>query len=427
MGNGAPGVHRQRVSARARSGLLGPESWQRKRLAVVVTIAATFLGLEFSSSFIPLYVRYLGVNDVGEAALWSGLVVGVAPLAAALMAPVWGSLADRYGRKRMVLRALVAISVLSFAMGAVPDVGWAFITRLVLGITSGLTGMAMALAVSISPRERVGQTVGMMQAAQMLPLAVGPPIGGAISDALGLRANFHFTGVVVALALLVLVFLFGEEPPAAAPPSREAKQRTGRWGLAGLPGFAATMVLVFLVQFVDRSLMPILPLYLGQINTPPAQLATISGLVVAAGAVAAGTSATIYGRLAGPGRTWRLLLVAVVGGALCVGPLALVDRWEQVLVLRPLLGLLAGGSLAMGYTLGTRLVPPERTGLALGVLSSSGMIGSASAPFLAGLVGRFDLRAVFAVDVLCYLLAVVVVLVWLRRVDRAAGTARASS
>src|SRR3712207_1039523 len=117
------------------------EPWQRSRLALVTTVAACFLGLEFSSSFMPLYIRYLGVQDVGEAALWSGLVVGVAPLAAALMAPVWGAMADRYGRKQMVVRAMVAISVLSFAMGAVPDVTWAFITRLVLGLTSGFTGM----------------------------------------------------------------------------------------------------------------------------------------------------------------------------------------------------------------------------------------------------------------------------------------------
>jgi MFS family permease len=135
--------------------------------------------------------------------------------------------------------------------------------------------------------------------------------------------------------------------------------------------------------------------------------------------MAAASSATLYGRLARPGRTWALLVLAMAAGALCVGPLGLVDRWEPVLGLRLLLGLVAGGAVAMGYTLGTRLVPAERTGLALGVLSSSGMIGSAVAPFLAGLVGRFDLRAVFVVDVVCYLLALVVVLVWLRRADRA--------
>lgn len=408
-------------------GLIRLEPWQRSRLAIVVTVAASFLGLEFSSSFMPLYVRYLGVTDVGEAALWSGLVVGVAPLGAAIMAPVWGGLADRYGRKRMVLRAMLAISLLSFAMGAVPSVGWAFATRVVLGLTSGFTGMAMALAVSVSPRDRAGQTVGMMQAAQLLPLAVGPPLGGAISDLFGLRTNFYLTGVMVGLATLVLVFLFGEERPPAAPTSHEPKKRVGRWGLIGLPGFAATLALVFLVQFVDRSLPPILPLYLSQISTPTAQLATITGLVVAAGAVAAGTSATLYGRLARPGRMAVLLTVALVGGALSVGPLGLVGSWEQVLGLRLLLGLVAGGSLAMGYTLGTNLVPPERTGLALGVLSSGALMGSASAPFLAGIVGRFNLRAVFAVDVLCYLLALGVVHVWLRRSDRAPVPAPARS
>jgi DHA1 family multidrug resistance protein-like MFS transporter len=312
------------------------------------------------------------------------------------------------------------ISLLSFAMGAAPDVYWVFATRLALGLTAGFTAMAMALAVSVTPRERVGQTVGLMQAAQILPLAIGPVIGGVISDAFGLRANFHFTGAVVALAALVLIFLFKEERAATQPAApRGAKGKTGRWVLLGLPGFGATMGLLFLAQFVDRSLPPILPLFLSQIDTPEAQLATISGLVVAAGAAAAGTSATLYGRLARPGRTWLLLTVAISGGAVCVGLLGLTDRWEQVLGLRLLLGLLAGGTIAMGYTLGTSLVPPERTGLALGVLASSAMFGSASAPFLAGAIGRFNLRGVFAVDAVCYLLALGVVLLLLRRVDRA--------
>lgn len=400
-------------------GLFRLEPWQRSRLALVVTVAACFLGLEFSSSFMPLYIRYLGVADVGEAALWSGLVVGVAPLAAAIMAPVWGGMADRYGRKRMVVRAMIAISLLSLAMAAAPNVIWAFVIRLVMGLTSGFTGMVMALAVSVSPRERTGQTVGMMQAAQLLPLAVGPPIGGAISDLFGLRTNFLLTGLVVGLAILVLLVLFGEEKTHTPTVTPGPRKKEGRWGMVGLPGFAATMGLVYLVQFVDRSLPPILPLYLGQIDTPTAQLATISGLVVASGAVAAGTSATLYGRLVRPGRTAALLAIALAGGMLCVGPIGLAGRWEQVLVLRLMMGLLAGGSLAMGYTLGTSLVPAERTGLALGVLSSAAMFGSASAPFLAGIVGRFNLRAVFAVDVACYALAILVVLFWLRRADRA--------
>ena len=398
------------------------EPWQRSRLIVVLTVAAAFFGFEFSGSFVPLYVRYLGVTDVGEAALWSGLIVGVAPLGAALMAPVWGGLADRYGRKPMVLRAMLAISLLSLAMSAAPNVVVVFVIRMTLGLLAGFTAMAMALAVSVTPRERVGQTVGMMQSAQLLPVAVGPPLGGLISDAFGLRANFLTTGIIVGLASLVLIFLFREERSFAASPPRDRK-RAGRWGLASTPGFPPTMALLFLAQFVDRSLPPILPLFLTEIHTPQAQLALISGSVIAAGAVAAGTAASIYGRLARPGRTWRLLTLAVLGGMICVGLLALTERWEQVLALRFTLGLLVGGTLTMGYTLGTGLVPPERTGLALGVLSSSAMVGSASAPFVAGLLGRLNLRLVFAADALFYVFALVVILFFLRRIDRAAAAA----
>jgi DHA1 family multidrug resistance protein-like MFS transporter len=384
---------------------------------IVLTVASAFFGFEFSGSFVPLYVRYLGVTDVGEAALWSGLIAGVAPLGAALMAPVWGAIADRYGRKPMVLRAMFAISLVSLGMSAAPNVPVVFVLRLTLGLLAGFTAMAMALAVSVSPRDRVGQTVGMMQTAQLLPVAVGPPLGGVISDHFGLRANFLTTGILVGLSSLLLVFLFKEDRAASAGAKKD-KRRSGGREMIRIAGFLPTMALLFLAQFVDRSLPPMLPLFLSEIHTPQAQLATISGSTIAAGAVAAGTAASIYGRLARPGRIWRLLTLAVLGGIVCVGLLSLTQHWEQVIALRFVLGLFVGGTLTMGYTLGTGLVPPERTGLALGVLSSAAMVGSASAPFVAGLLGRFNLRAVFGADALFYVFALVVILVFLRRIDR---------
>jgi DHA1 family multidrug resistance protein-like MFS transporter len=405
------------------------EPWQRNQYVVVLTVAALHLGVDFSHPFLPLYVRYLGVTDLGEAALWSGLIVGIAPLGASIMSPVWGNLADRYGYKRMVLRALVGISLMTLALAAAPNVWWAFAARCVLGLIAGFTAMAMALAVSAGPRERVGSVVGLIQAAQFLPLAIGPPIGGLISDAFGLRANFVVSAVFCSFSGL-LICLFREDRSATAQPAggrREARRKGSARDLLKLPGFLALVALLGLIQFADRSLPPILPLYLAAIETPESQLATVSGLVISAGAIASAISSALYGRLARPGRARRALLLALAGGALCVGPLALVRGWDQVLVLRLLLGLVAGGAVGVGYTLGTRIAPPERAGLTLGFLSSSTMLGGAASPFMTGLLGRFSLGAVFLVDAACFVLALVLTVVLPRSVDRASGPERTPS
>ena len=154
------------------------EPWRRTQYVVVLAVALAHAGFDLTQPFIPLYVRDLGVGDLAEAAVWSGLVVGVAPLCAAIMGPFWGLLADRYGRKPMVLRALLIIGVMQFAMAFVPSVQWLFAARVVMGLFAGFTSMAMALAVSVGPRERMAQAIGLVQAAQLAPMAIGPTIAG---------------------------------------------------------------------------------------------------------------------------------------------------------------------------------------------------------------------------------------------------------
>jgi DHA1 family multidrug resistance protein-like MFS transporter len=402
------------------------EPWQRAQYLVVLTVGLAHVSFDLTQPFVPLYVRYLGVTDLSEAAFWSGLVVGISPLCGAVMGPLWGSLADRFGRKAMVLRALVLIGLMQLAQAAAPNVVWLFWTRVIMGMFAGFTPMAMALAISLGPRERMGQAIGMVQAAQFLPLAFGPPIGGLISDTYGLRANFVLTGLLLIIPTILLLFLV-QEKVYEAPKERAGGRPTapggaGRalLGLIGLPGFGAAVSILFLTRFTDRALPAMLPLYLVEIDTPGPQLATVTGLVVSGGAIAAAISSMFYGHLSHPQTMRRLLMLALAGGALCSAPLALAESWPAVLGLRLLLGLLAGGGMSLAYTLGARLAPAERSGLTLSVLGSGGQLGGAISPMLAGLIGQFSLRAVFLFNSGAYLLALVVAAAFARAGERAA-------
>jgi DHA1 family multidrug resistance protein-like MFS transporter len=184
------------------------------------------------------------------------------------------------------------------------------------------------------------------------------------------------------------------------------------------PGFVAVLAISFMGRFTDRTLPPILPLYLIELDTPSTQLATVTGLLVSAGAVAATISSMVFGRLATPGNTRRLLLVALAGGAVCSAPMALTSGWPQVLGLRLLLGLLAGGVLSLAYVLGARLAPPDRSAFTLSTLASGGQLGGAIAPMVAGLLGQFSLRAVFLANSVAYLIALAVAFVMPRTFDR---------
>jgi DHA1 family multidrug resistance protein-like MFS transporter len=402
----------------------GPlEPWQRNQYLVILTVVLARLGSDLSQPFIPLYVRELGVTDLAEAALWSGLVVGSAPLCTALMSPFWGAMADRFGRRAMVLRALTMISLMQMAQAFVPDVHWLVGTRAMLGVFAGFGALAMALAVSLGPPERMGRAIGLVQAAELLPTAIGPAIGGLLSDRFGLRTNFLMTGGLFLIGVGVMYFLVREDDYAGPVERTSAKPVGGpaAWrSYLLIPGFAAALGVLFVARFADRALPPILPLFLSELDPPKAQLATITGLVVSVGAIAAASSATLYGRWARPENTRGLLMMALAGGAFFSLLLSMTTSWPQVLVVRLVLGLLAGGTLSLGYTLGARLAPSERSGLTLGILASCAQLGGASAPLLGGALGSVGLRVVFLVNAAAYLGALVLVM-FVARTSRSAS------
>jgi DHA1 family multidrug resistance protein-like MFS transporter len=401
------------LSHRPRFGPLEP--WQRDQYLVVLTVALAQIGTDLSQPFLPLYVRELGVSDLHEAAFWSGLVVGVAPLSSGLMGPFWGNMADRFGRKAMVLRALILISLMQFAMALVPDVYWLLALRFVHGVFAGFTPMAMALAISIGRREKTANAIGLVQAAGFLPTAFGPTIGGVLSDAFGLRVNFILTGLLMIVPAVFLFFMVKEgayasasdEPGGSAGPAdTPARERVSLFRLLVLPGFATAIAILFMTRFTDKALLPILPLYLIEVDTPSAQLATITGFVVASGAVAAGGSSMFYGRWARPENIRLLLLVALTAGVACSVLLAFANDWIQVAVLRVILGLLAGGTASLGFAYGLRLAPPGRSATTLAILMSGGQFGGALSSVLVGVVSQAGLAYAFLANAGAYLVAV---------------------
>ena len=402
------------------------EPWQRNQYAVVLSVALAFCAFELTQPFMPLYIRELGAEDLADAAFWAGLISGVAPLGAAIMGPFWGSLADKYGRKPLVLRALITIGVLQFATAFVPNVQWLFASRVLMGLSAGFTPMAMALAIAVSPRDKMAQAIGLTQAAQIAPAAIGPLIGGILTDAFGMRNSLMLTGALLLIPTVLLSFMVKESferPPSDRSGTKAKGGRGSTLSLLVIPCFASALSILFVARFADRAMTPILPLYLIELQTPSALLATITGLVVAAGALAATCSSVAYGRWSRPENTRRLLIVALAGGAICSVLIALAGDWIQVVVLRILLGLLAGGTISLAYTMGARLAPSERSSMTLSLLASCGMLGSASSPIMAGLISQASIRVVFLATGAAYLLAVgLAVLPLIRRAGKQASS-----
>src|SRR5262245_37920149 len=297
---------------------LSPESWQRNVWALTLTVFISFVGFQFFSPFLPLYLRELGVTDPAKIALWSGLQAAVTPGVSGILSPVFGRLADRFGRKMMLIRSLIGFVIIVAALGLVTSVLQLFLLRLLMGFFAGFTPMVMALATVSAPRDKVPSAIGLVQSAQLLSVAVGPAIGGYVASHFGIRYAFFATAGLCAVALLGLIVLFEEVEPGAPGDPRRSGPRLPLRHVFQFPHFPMVVALLFIAQFLDRGLALLIPLQVAHMPGVE-KIAATAGTIVSIGAIAATTSANLAARLSREIPTARLLLIGLlVGGPLCV-------------------------------------------------------------------------------------------------------------
>jgi DHA1 family multidrug resistance protein-like MFS transporter len=389
------------------TGLFPREPWRRNQYVTAAMVFVVFTAFAFVLPFLPLYVRQLGVRGDDAVALWAGVLIGVAPLLAGFLAPVWGRLADRYGQKRMAVRALTSYVFLLALSAAVTSVGQLLALRIGVGLFGGIGPLGLAMATSLGPRDQTGRAVGLIQAAQILSAAVGPLLGGFLADAVGIRWTFLATSALCAAAL-VLVAVYYEEPPPVAPAVSAPRSAFGE--VLRLPGTASLLTVLFLVNFIGRSFTPILPLYVQGLGVPASRLAFATGLLISLYSAAAGLSAAYLGRVSGRRSPRALLVATLAGGAATVLPMAAVSSFGALLVLAMLLGLASGGSLTLCYTIGGLMVPDAIRTTAFGFFSGAALFGGAISPSVAGLLAHWDLRGIYYLDTALFLALAVALL-----------------
>jgi DHA1 family multidrug resistance protein-like MFS transporter len=353
------------------------------------------VGFQFFSPFLPLYVHELGVTDPGRIAIWSGVLSAVTPAVSGLLGPLFGRLADRFGRKMMLIRSLAGFIVIIAAMGFVTSAEQLLVARVLQGLFAGFTPMAMALATVAAPRDRTATAIGMVQSAQLLSVAVGPAAGGYVASHFGIRYAFFVTSGMCALALVALIVLFKETEPPRPRGSSTPRPRSLRMAdLLRYPHFPIVLSLLLIAQFLDRGLSLIVPLHITHLPGIE-KVAATSGLIISVSAVAAALSANVAARLSRGIPPAQLLLGGLLlGGPLCA-LLALTQSWATLLVLRTLVGLCLGGTITLAYALGAAIVPAENRGAAFGWLALGVQFGTAASPLVSGALAAVSIPGAY--------------------------------
>mgnify|MGYP000983531073 FL=1 len=259
--------------------------------------------------FMPSFVEQLGIEG-DQVAFYAGLAISVSAVSAALVSPIWGILADKYGRKPMMIRAGLAMTITMGGLAFVPNIYWLLFLRLLNGVFTGFVPNATALIASQVPKDKSGAALGTLSTGVVAGTLTGPFVGGLVAEIFGIRNVFLLVGTFLFLAAILTIFFIKEDfQPVAKEKAIPTKEVFSSFKY---PRLLANLFLTsFVIQFSAQSIGPILALYVRDLGQSE-NLLFVSGLIVSSMGFSSMMSAGILGKLGDKVGNHRLLVAAQI-------------------------------------------------------------------------------------------------------------------
>ncbi len=378
-------------------------NWQKNLFVAWCGCFLTGMAFSLVMPFLPLYVEQLGVTDPQSLNIWSGLVFSITFLFSAIASPFWGGLADRKGRKVMLLRSALGMAIVMVLMGMATSI-WQFLAlRALLGLLGGFVPNANALIATQVPRKRSGWALGWLSTGAVSGALIGPLIGGLLADSFGLRPVFFITAAVLFICFIMTLFAIREEfVPVLKKDMLHARQVFTSLKKPKL--VLSLFVTTLIIQVATGSIAPILTLYVRDLAGNIQNLAFVSGLIASVPGVAALICAPRLGKLGDRIGPDRILIAMLVFSVLLLIPMSLVQNPFQLGILRFLLGAADGALLPAVQTLLIYNASNQVAGRIFSYNQSFRDIGNVTGPLMGAVVSaHWGFRAVFVVTALVVL------------------------
>lgn len=368
--------------------------WRRNLYICCVASFVVSAGMSQMAPILPLYIAQLGVEGIGEIARWSGIVFGCNFISLAIFSPIWGRLADRYGRKPMILRASCWLGVIMIGMAFAQSVWHLVALRLMQGCLSGFQAAVVPLIAQETPKEHSGWAMGMFFSAQVTGGLLGPLLGGFLAECVGIRQSFLLIGTLCLLGYLALTRVRETHRPVKQTASVGLRELFAalphRGAIVGL--FLTTLIM----QFSLTCIQPILTVYVKELAPTTDHLAVIAGAVFSSAGFASMLFASRLGHISDRVGSNRVLPACLLLAGLVSIPQGFVTAPWQLALLRFVHGIAVAGLMPSINNLIRQLAPSSCMGRIYGFNQSFQFIGMFSGAFLGGhLAAFFGLRHMF--------------------------------
>ena len=347
--------------------------WKRNLIVCWVGMFASGIGISQIAPVLPMYIGSLGITDPAAIERLSGFAFGITFIVSAVFSPIWGNAADRFGRKPMLLRASLGMSVVISLVGFAPNVFVLVVLRILQGTITGYGTACTTLIATQTDKEHAGFALGTLSTASVAGTLLGPVIGGFIEDTIGLRPVFFLTGSFVFIAFIITLIFVKEN---FVRDDKNIKSIREIWGELPEKSLTITLCVTFFVITLGLySIEPIVTVYVQQLSVNMSHVALIAGLAFSASGAANIISAPVLGRLSDRSGPQKILLFALIAAGVFYIPQAFVQTPWQLMGFRFLLGLTLGGLSPSVNTLIKKITPSAHTGRIFGFTVSAQYLG----------------------------------------------------
>ena len=361
-----------------------------KVVLALLTCNVLFMSASYTMiiPFLPMYLtNELGVDDT-SVSLWAGLSFSVTFFVSAVMAPIWGRIADRKGKRLMAMRASLLIAISYLLGGIVTSPEQLIIVRVFQGFASGLWPMDLAIMTLYALQERLGFSLGIMQGTLTAGGVVGPLLGGVLAELFGMRTSFYIGGLALFINFLAFTFIIKEPPmpKSTVPLTAEEKNPMHLWHI---PILRTMMIVSTLAQMVLYILMPVITTYIKALAGSMDNIVFVAGAVFSLSGIAGAIAAPLWG-IYGTRRTYfNSMFLAMLFGGIMFTLQGIPDTLMPFAVMQFGVGLFIAGIQPSLNAIIAQHTPPQLKGSVFGLLFSAQQIGGAAGPLLGGVVATY--------------------------------------
>ncbi len=384
------------------------ESWRKNLYLIFVTEFVVIMAFSFVNPFLPLFIQELGDFNNKQAAFWAGIALGGGGLAMFLSSPVWGIIADRWGRKPMVLRAMFGASVILALMGIVSNV-YAFVAlRCFHGLLAGTVAAASALVAADTPRNKIPFAMGLIMLAVFGGNSFGPFLGGFLADKVGYEATFFITSALLFSSGLIVLFFVKERFDRPIP--GQDVSLGSLWRLAISREMLPLLMAICALNIGPPMISPIVPLFIRELD-PGVAAATASGVAFGLMGLVSAISSVVASRLGKRISLKKIIVFSCLGTGLLYLPPMWATTVTQLLIFIALMGLLNGGLMMSANSLVSLSVSQSQQGIAYGLSTSAQALGGGLGPLIGGsLASLLGFKPIFGVAGGLFILVAVLII-----------------